>query len=95
MRRGGRRSPFQITLTAAQRRWLKTLVRKPTAQQRQVTRARIVLLAAAGWTNAAIARKLGIAPTTASKWRKRYATQDPDGARAPHSSGMTTTHGFP
>jgi DNA-binding NarL/FixJ family response regulator len=47
------------------------MVRKPTAQQRQVTRARIVLLAAAGWTNVAIARKLEIAPNTAAKWRKR------------------------
>jgi transposase len=78
---GSGRSPFQITLGAAQRRWLKALVGKPTAQQRQVTRARIVLLAASGWTNAGIARKLGIAPNTASKWRKRYATQGVDGLR--------------
>jgi transposase len=40
-----------------------------------------VLLAASGWTNAGIARKLGIAPNTASKWRKRYATQGVDGLR--------------
>jgi transposase len=72
MGRGGGRSPFQITLTAAQRRWLEALIRKPTAQQRQVTRARIVLLAASGWTNAGIARRLQIAPNTAGKWRKRY-----------------------
>ena len=78
---GSGRSPFQITLGAGQRRWLKALVRKPTAQQRQVTRARIVLLAASGWTNAGIARTLGIAPNTASKWRKRYATQGVDGLR--------------
>jgi transposase len=37
-----------------------------------VTRAKIVLLAAAGQTNAAIARTLQIAPNTARKWRKRY-----------------------
>jgi transposase len=78
---GSGRSPFQITLGAAQRRWLKALVGKPTAQQRQVTRARIVLLAASGWTNAGIARQLGIASNTASKWRKRYATQGVDGLR--------------
>ena len=77
--RGGGRSPFQIMLGASQRRWLKTMVRKPTAQQRQVTRARIVLLAAAGWTNAGIARKLEIAPNTASKWRKRYVQQGVEG----------------
>ncbi len=77
--RGGGRSPFQIMLRASERRWLKTLVRKPTAQQRQVTRARIVLLAAAGWTNAGIARKLEIAPNTAAKWRKRYVEQGVEG----------------
>jgi len=66
-------------LRASERRWLKTLVRKPTAQQRQVTRARIVLLAAAGWTNAGIARKLEIAPNTAAKWRKRYVQQGVEG----------------
>jgi transposase len=78
---GGLRSPFQITLGAAQRRWLEALARKPTAQQRQVTRARIVLLAAAGWTNAAIARTLQVAPNTAGKWRKRYFEEGVDGLR--------------
>jgi transposase len=66
-------------LRASERRWLNTLVRKPTAQQRQVTRARIVLLAAAGWSNAGIAHKLEIAPNTATKWRKRYAQQGMEG----------------
>jgi transposase len=77
--RGGGRSPFQIMLRASERRWLKTLVRKPTAQQRQVTRARIVLLAATGWTNAGIAGKLEIAPNTAAKWRKRHVQQGVEG----------------
>src|SRR5215204_1928803 len=54
---GGGRSPFVVMLTASQRRLLKRPVRRPTAQQRQVTRVRIVLLAAAGLANAAIARK--------------------------------------
>ena len=95
---GGGRSPFQITLGAAQRRWLKALVRKPTAQQRQVTRARIVLLAASGWTNAGIARKLGIAPNTASKWRKRYATQgwtDSGIANGPAGRGCSRRPSWP
>jgi transposase len=70
--RGGGRSPFVITLRASERRFLKRLVRKQTAQQRQVIRARIVLLAAAGWTNRGIARKLGLAPNTVGKWRKRF-----------------------
>jgi transposase-like protein len=69
---GGGRSPFQITLRAGERRFLKARARQTTAPYRQVVRARIVLLAAAGLANARIARKLGIAPNTAGKWRKRF-----------------------
>jgi transposase len=78
---GGGRSPFQITLRASERRWLKALTRRGTAQHRQVLRAQIVLLAAAGWTNAGIARQLGLAVNTAGKWRKRYAEQGMEGLR--------------
>ena len=79
MAQGGGRSPFQITLGASERRWLKALTRRGTAEHRQVTRARIVLLAAAGWANRAIARKLGLAPNTVSKWRKRFFAEGADG----------------
>ena len=81
MAQGGGRSPFQITLRASERRWLKALTRQGTAQHRQVTRAKIVLLASAGWANRAIARKLGLAPNTVSKWRKRFFAQGADGLR--------------
>jgi transposase len=77
--RGGGRSPFQITLRASERRFLKALTRRGTAPHRQVTRARIVLLAAAGWTNQAIARKLGLAVNTVGKWRKRFSQEGLDG----------------
>jgi transposase len=78
---GGGRSPFQITLRASERRLLKTLQRRGTAEHRQVLRARIVLLAAAGWANAAIARKLGLVPNTVGKWRKRFYQEGLDGLR--------------
>jgi transposase len=78
---GGGRSPFQITLRASERRWLKALTRRGTAQHRQVLRAQIVLLAATGWTNAGIARKLGLAPNTVGKWRKRFFQEGFDGLR--------------
>jgi transposase len=58
---------------------LEGLTRQGTAEHRQVTRTRIVLLAAAGWTNQGIARKLGLAPNTASKWRKRFCQEGFDG----------------
>jgi hypothetical protein len=66
--RDGGRSPFVVTLRAGERRFLKARACQATAPYRQVVRARIVLLAAAGLANAHIARKLGIAPNTAGKW---------------------------
>ena len=78
---GGGRSPFQVTLRASERRWLKALTRRGTVQHRQVLRVRIVLLAAAGWTNAGIARKLGLAPNTVGTWRKRFFPEGFDGLR--------------
>ncbi|HYN17537.1 MAG TPA: IS630 family transposase, partial [Actinomycetes bacterium] len=81
MARGGGRSPFQITLRASERQFLKALTRRSTAPHRQVTRAKIVLLAAAGWTNQGIARKLGLAPNTVGKWRKRFSQEGFDGLR--------------
>jgi len=58
---------------------LKALTRQGTAEHRQVTRARIVLLASAGWANRGIARKLGLAPNTVGKWRKRFFAEGVDG----------------
>lgn len=34
---------------------------------------------AAGWTNAAIARKLGLVANAAGKWRKRFVAEGLDG----------------
>jgi transposase len=78
---GGGRSPFQIALRASERRFLKAMTRRGTAEHRQVTRAKIVLLASAGWANRAIARKLGLAPNTVGKWRKRFFAEGVDGLR--------------
>lgn len=73
--RPGRQSPFVVQLQASERKLLQRMVRTPTAQYRQVLRAKIVLAAAAGLTNAHIARRLGITVNTVRKWRKRYAAQ--------------------
>jgi transposase len=64
-----------VRLQASERKLLKRLVRTPTAQYRQVLRAKIVLAAAAGLTNAHIARRLGMTPNTVRKWRKRFIAQ--------------------
>jgi transposase len=71
----GRRSPFQISLRASQRRFLKAQARGQAVPWRVVVRARIVLDAAAGLPNALIARRIGVAPNTVLKWRKRFWEQ--------------------
>ena len=70
-----RPSPFTVTLTATERRVLQGRLRRPTAQQRNVLRAKIVLAAAEGKQNNTIAGRLGVAVNTVSKWRKRFGQE--------------------
>jgi len=81
MARGGGRSPFQIRLRASERRALKRAARSQAAPHRQVVRARIVLDAAAELPGALIARRVGVAPNTVRKWRKRFCTHGYAGLR--------------
>jgi transposase-like protein len=67
-------SPYQIVLSADERAALVALVR-PTGQARMLLRARIVLAAADGASNAGIARDLAVCEDTVRKWRSRYARQ--------------------
>ena len=76
-----RPSPFAVSLTASQRRVLEGRLRRPTAQQREVLRARIVLAAADGQQNIEIAGRLGVAVNTVSKWRKRFVEEGLSGLR--------------
>jgi transposase len=80
-------SPFEVRLAASQRRLLKATARTPTAQYRQVLRAKIVLAASAGLANQAIARRLGIAVNTVIKWRKRFCAAGLDGLKDRPRSG--------
>lgn len=68
-------------------------MRKATAAQRDVSRARIVLLAADGWNNAAIARALGCAENTVRTWRKRFAERGREGMKDLPRSGRPPTYG--
>jgi transposase len=72
-------SPYVICLGDVARAELESLSRRASAPFRLVLRARIVLLAAAGMRNRAIAGKLGICEDTARKWRRRYCEQGIDG----------------
>jgi hypothetical protein len=62
-----------ITLTAEERWPLEALSGFRKSEARMRDRARIVLLAAAGLGSRAVARDVGCTPSTASKWRVRYA----------------------
>jgi transposase len=62
-----------VVLDEQQRRRLEAVVRARTAPIREVQRARIVLLAADGMSNAAIARVLALRVNTVRTWRGRFA----------------------
>lgn len=67
-------SPYQIVLSDDERAVLVALTR-PSIQARRVLRARIVLAAADGHSNAGIARDLAVCEDTVRKWRCRYAVR--------------------
>ena len=64
-----------ITLSDAERTELERWARGRSVPARQVLRAQIVLLAAAGKRNQEIAAELGIEQLTVGRWRKRFAAQ--------------------
>ena len=63
----------EINLTEEEQNKLESWLRKETAEQRFVERARIVLEAAAGKTTKEIAQSLRKRPATVSKWRTRFS----------------------
>jgi hypothetical protein len=62
-----------VRLTATERHRLKKLSRSHTMPHRLVVRAQIVRLAAASYSNAAIAVRLGVHVDTVRTWRGRFA----------------------
>jgi transposase len=69
----------ELTLTSEDRETLLDWTRRPKTAQALAQRARIVLAAAEGRPNDAIAAEFGINPRTAGKWRRRFLEQGPDG----------------
>jgi transposase len=65
----------EVRLKPRQRAVLKARVRAPTTEQRDVLRAKIVLLAAEGCSTRSIAREVGTMPRTVSLWRGRFARE--------------------
>src|SRR4029077_16156470 len=65
----------EVRLSASDRAVLEARVRAPTTEQRDVFRARIILLADEGRSTRSIARTLGTMPRTVSSWRGRFARE--------------------
>jgi putative transposase len=68
-----------LILTPEQREQLEGMVKSRSLPAGLVSRARIVLMSAAGKTNQEIARQLGMTNATAGKWRRRFLQQDVTG----------------
>ena len=68
-----------LTLTEDERSKLTAWARRPKTAQRLALRARIVLAAADGRTNTAIAADLRITLQTVGKWRRRFLDRRLDG----------------
>ncbi|MBU7596597.1 IS630 family transposase [Streptomyces sp. P38-E01] len=71
--------PLSLELSERERRVLRGWLRKRTAGQALVLRARIVLACAEGRPNARVAQELGISRETVRKWRSRFAADRLEG----------------
>jgi putative transposase len=69
--------PLAVVLTETERAALDRFGRRHTTPQQLARRARIVLAAAAGQTNAQIARDCAVAIDTVRLWRRRWVDLQP------------------
>lgn len=67
-----RHSPFQIVLSAEERRVLRARAAQYTRPYAEVVRAKMILLAAEGLSNDVIAHRLDTRREVVSQWRKRF-----------------------
>lgn len=89
----GRDAAVPVELDEETREMLQRVVCSAKAQVRQVLRARIVLAAADGVGNAAIARRLAVCVNTVRKWRGRFAERGSDGLKDAARSGRPRRYG--
>lgn len=71
----------EVRLKPKVRKVLEARCRAPTTPQRDVKRARIVLLAAEGRSTRSIAEEVGVQPRIVSNWRRRFAEHGLDGLK--------------
>src|SRR6476659_3349203 len=71
----------EVHLSRKDRKVLEACCRSPMTLQRDLKRARIVLLAAAGRSTRSIAKEVGVQPRIVSLWRHRYADHGLEGLK--------------
>src|SRR5271163_3795414 len=69
----------EVHLSRKDRQVLEARCRSPVTIQRDLKRARIVLLAGAGRSTRSIAKEVGVQPRIVSLWRNRFADQGLEG----------------
>ena len=67
------RKPAEVIISDEDREFLESLIRKSSAPQAQVLRAKIALMCADGKSNGDISRELDTTEKTVSKWRLRFS----------------------
>ena len=87
------RVPTALDLSEAERAELQGWSRRRKTAQALALRARIVLRAAEGLSNTAIAAELGVAKHTVGKWRERFAKGRLEGLRDEPRGGAPRTVG--
>src|SRR4030081_982486 len=83
----------EVRLKPKVRKVLEARCRAPSTAQRDVKRARIVLLAAAGRSTRSIAEEVGVQPRIASNWRRRFADHGLDGLTERPRAGKKPIYG--
>ena len=83
----------EVRLSPEDRSVLEARLRAPTTEQRDVLRARIILLAADGRSTRSIARTVGTMPRTVSLWRGRFARDGLAGLTDKPGPGPTPKYG--
>jgi putative transposase len=76
--------PQRVTLSTPQQQLLESLLRQHSCPQALALRVRIVLGAAAGQRNEALARTLACTLPTVRKWRRRWAEAEAQLAAVEH-----------
>lgn len=90
-----RRSPFEISLTSEEQAELERIARTYTLPYFFVMRAKLVLLAAAGFSNREIAARLDCGPDVVCQWRKRFWQDGLDGLQDEPRSGRPRRQSLP